>query len=57
MSIVRFIIPFLFVRNWYNGAWELSQQRCVLFGLMILIIIVGFGIAYVLQTPITYTAP
>jgi hypothetical protein len=55
MHILRFIFPFLFVRNWYDGQWEFSRPRFVLFILTVSLIILGIGIAYVLQMPVRYT--
>lgn len=56
MSILRFILPFLFVRNWYTGEWEISRMRCILFGTLALFVILGIIIAYILQMPVTYIA-
>ncbi len=55
MKIIRFIFPFLFVRNWYNGAWEFSWQRGILFGATIGLLCLGIIIAVVLQTPLVYS--
>jgi hypothetical protein len=55
MDILRFILPFLFVRNWYNGSWELSRARCILFSAFILFLVLGVGIVYLLQAPVVYT--
>jgi hypothetical protein len=54
MNIVRFIFPFLFVRNWHDGSWELSRARLILTLLTLGIVVVGIGIAYVLQMPVVY---
>ena len=51
MKLLRFIVPFLFVRNWQSGAWELSQHRCVLFGAFIVLVVLGLGAAYILHLP------
>lgn len=56
MRIFRFIFPFLFVRNWYSGAWELSTARCVLSLCMLILFLLGIGIAYILQSPTVYVA-
>ncbi len=56
MELIRFVLPFLFVRNWHDGSWELSHTRAVLFGATFLIIISAILIAYVLQSPVTYTS-
>jgi hypothetical protein len=56
MKLTRFILPFLFVRNWHDGSWELSHTRMVLFGACALILIIGLIIAYILQAPVTYTS-
>lgn len=55
MNILRFILPFLFARNWHNGAWEFSRARFVLFMLCLFLIIMGIGIIYMLQSPVTYS--
>lgn len=54
MDIIRFILPFLFVRNWYDGEWELSRPR--LYALLILIALVAAVLvaAYFMQSPIDY---
>ncbi len=57
MHIVRFIFPFLFVRNWYDGSWELSRPRLAVFFAIAAFILLGICIVSVLQSPITYTAP
>lgn len=56
MNLLRFILPFLFVRNWYTGERELSRMRCILFGTLAFFVILGIIIAYVLQMPVTYSA-
>ncbi len=57
MHILRFILPFLFVRNWHDGAWEFSRARFILTCMALFFIILGLIIVYFLQAPITYTAP
>lgn len=57
MKILRFIFPFLFVRNWYDGAWELSRARCILFLIFVMLMMVAVGIAGMLQSPIEYSKP
>lgn len=54
MKIVRYILPFLFVRNWHDGSWELSSPRFVLFLLTIMIVGIGLIVAYILQAPVVY---
>lgn len=56
MNIIRFIFPFLFVRNWYNGAWKLSSARCLLFGALAALIILGLLAIYFMQAPVTYSS-
>jgi hypothetical protein len=56
MQVIRFIFPFLFVRNWHDGQWELSRARCVLFGLSLALVLVGIVLVYYLQAPVVYTA-
>ncbi len=55
MHIIRFILPFLFVRNWYNGMWELSRARLILFGASMMLLVLGFLVVYMLQAPVVYT--
>ncbi len=54
MKMFRFIVPFLFVRNWYDGSWELSRARMIIFSALALLITVSVGIAYLLQAPVVY---
>lgn len=54
MKMIRFVLPFLFVRNWYDGAWELSRARMILFCAFMLLIFMGGLVAYVLQAPVYY---
>lgn len=57
MNILRFVLPFLFVRNWHDGTWEFSRARAILFGLFVLLLVLGIGIMYFLQYPVMYSAP
>ncbi len=54
MKYFRFVFPFLFVRNWYDGSWELSRARTLLVGATVSIVIMGICIAYLLQAPVIY---
>ncbi len=56
MNIVRFILPFLFIRNWNDGTWELSRERLVLFISFLILLGFGIAIAAVLGSPVTYSA-
>ncbi len=56
MKIIRFILPFLFVRNWYDGSWELSRARIIIFSALGLLVILSVIIAYMLQAPVMYTS-
>lgn len=55
MKVIRFVLPFLFARNWHTGAWEFSRARCILFGLSVTLVVMGIGIMYVLQSPVIYS--
>lgn len=55
MKLVRFIAPFLFVRNWQSGTWELSQHRCVLAAAFVVLAALGLGAAYILHLPAEYS--
>lgn len=54
MQLIRFVLPFLFVRNWYSGAWEFSRARFTLFLIGVCFVCAGILIAYFLQAPVTY---
>ncbi len=54
MKIVRFVLPFLFVRNWYDGSWEFSRARFFLFGALVILVLTALGVAYMLQSPVVY---
>ena len=54
MKIIRFVLPFLFVRNWYDGSWELSRARIIIFSALMLLVLLSAVIAYVLQAPVIY---
>jgi hypothetical protein len=54
LRFVRFVIPFLFVRNWHTGAWEISPVRAILVSGLLFLLVSGFLIAYELQKPIEY---
>jgi uncharacterized protein YjeT (DUF2065 family) len=56
MAIVRFVLPFLFVRNWHSGVWEFSKARLILFSIGVGLLVAGVVIAYILQTPTVYNA-
>lgn len=56
MNLIRFVFPFLFIRNWYDGSWELSRARILLLGALIALVLAGTIIAYLLQTPVVYTS-
>jgi hypothetical protein len=55
MKILRFVLPFLFVRNWYSGEWEISRARLLLTGSALVLILLSLIIAYILQSPVFYT--
>jgi len=56
MKLIRFIFPFLFVRNWYDGCFEFSRARLVLFLLFMSMLCLGVGIVYYLQSSIVYSS-
>ncbi len=56
LHILRFVFPFLFVRNWNDGSWELSRARCILMATGILLILLSLVLAYILQAPVVYKA-
>ena len=56
MKLIRFVLPFLFARNWHDGSWELSRARAILFTAFLVLLLCGLMIAYLLQSPIVYTS-
>lgn len=54
MSVLRFIFPFLYARDWHTGRVELSRPRMVLFAGMCFIVILGVLMAAILQAPVLY---
>ena len=55
--MLRFVLPFLFVRNWHTGAWELSRARVIIFSALGVLFLLGILIAYILQMPVEYQRP
>lgn len=56
IGLFRFMFPFLYTRNWYTGAHELSPPRVALFVGMLFLILLGVLIIAFLQAPIEYEA-
>jgi hypothetical protein len=56
MRLLRFVLPFLFVRNWHDGSWELSRARSILSVAALSLLLIGLVIAYYLQAPVVYTS-
>lgn len=56
MHLLRFIFPFLFVRNWHDGSWEFSRARCILVCMALFFIILGIIIIHFLQAPVIFSA-
>jgi heme/copper-type cytochrome/quinol oxidase subunit 4 len=55
MKLARFLLPFLFVRNWHDGSWELSRARVTIFCAVCVLVTLSLIIAYILQAPVVYT--
>jgi len=56
MRFLRFVFPFLFVRNWHEGNYEISRDRLVLFLVAIGFVLLGILIIAFLQSPVEYAA-
>ena len=56
MRFLRALAPFLFVRNWYSGEWELSHHRLMLFVAFIVLFGVATGVVIYLQAPVEYVS-
>lgn len=54
ITFFRFIIPFLFVRNWYTGQWEFSRARGIFALLVFLFVLVGVVVLIQLEAPLEY---
>ena len=55
MKLLRFIFPFLFKRNWYDGSWEISRTRLIVFIVCITLFLVAIALMYMLQSPVEYS--
>ncbi len=55
MKILRFVFPFLFVRNWHTGSFELSRPRFLLFLGFFGLLALGILAAYIAQAPVVYS--
>lgn len=56
MRFVRILLPFLFVRNWYTGELEMSQNRLLLFSLFLVLFFLAIVIVLGLGAPVEYAA-
>jgi hypothetical protein len=56
MRFFRVLFPFLFVRNWHTGAWELSSTRIMLFSAFLIFFGMAITIVIVLQAPVEYSS-
>lgn len=54
MKLVKFLFPFLFVRNWHSGEEELSRPRVVAFGAAVGFLVLGLIAVAILQMPVAY---
>lgn len=57
MRFLRVLLPFLFVRNWYTGKWEISRHRLMLFGAFLFLFSAATAVIIILQAPVIYTSP
>lgn len=55
MKFLKFVFPFLFKRNWYDGSWELSRTRVIVFLSVVGLVLLGIAAAYWLQAPVIYS--
>jgi len=56
MKFLRVLFPFLFVRNWYEGVWEISPTRVLLFLIFLALFGIATALVIVLQAPVEYSA-
>jgi len=52
---LRKILPFLYIRNWYSGQFELSIPRVVILGSILFLLVIFFTVAYALGKPLIYS--
>ena len=55
LRLIRFVLPFLFERNWHTGEWEWSRPRLYLVGCLVVLILVALGLLYYMSQPVVYT--
>lgn len=51
----RKIFPFLYIRNWYSGQFEISTSRLVVFVVVALLVVLFCIVAYTLGKPVSYS--
>lgn len=56
MKFLQFVFGFLYERNWHTGELEFSRPRVALFSAMLFLLLFGFFIVSILQTPTIYVA-
>ena len=54
MNFFRYIFGFLYVRNWYTGAKELSRHRLYWFLAAVTVFLVSMLFIYLAQLPVVY---
>lgn len=57
MKFLRFVFPFLFVRNWETGEHEVSVPRLYIVLAGCILTCASLAVAYFLQLPVVYIAP
>lgn len=55
MQLLKFLFPFLFVRNWHSGEEEISRPRMFAFCTAVGFILIGVIAIAILQMPVEYT--
>jgi len=56
MKFLRFVFPFLFVRNWETGVFEVSRSRLYITVAGTVLVLLSLLVAYILQMPVVYSA-
>jgi hypothetical protein len=54
MRFLRFVFPFLFVRNWHDGRYEVSRTRLILTLFAVGTVVFFIFAVTLLQWPVTY---
>lgn len=55
--LLRKVLPFLYIRNWYTGQFEFSRTRTFVYATCVSIVIVLVLLVWWLGQPVVYVQP